>query len=188
MAEEEENQEGGGGEEVKKPLRIAGLSLPLLILALLNILIMLGGMGAVVYFRLLYQPPVITNTQAIKDIEKVEKKKVVSKEDQADLIDRVAVPLPNLIINLRTQQGGKNRYASVNIVLECSNQACSDEINNLKPKLLDSIRMAVAKRSYAELVQSNTKFRMKHEITRLANSLIEGGNVTNTYFSQFIVQ
>lgn len=187
MAEEDDIKAGGGGgaEAEKPPMRIAGLSLPVFILALLNFLVMAGGLGAVVYFRLIYKPPIITEQMAMQEVEK-ENNKV--KEAEAELDTRKTLDLPPLIINLRTERGGKNHYASVKVVIECSNEACFQELTDAKPQLLDSVQSTIAKRSYSELIQGYTKFRIRHEITRLANSITTQGDVTNAYFSQFTVQ
>lgn len=195
MAEKEAKEapaaKGGGdkdeeGEAPAGPKLILGFKLPAFLLIVLNFLTMAGGFGFVYYWKMVYKPPVITEAsskaQIKKDSELEEKKKL-----QADGELRM-VQLPEMNINLRSKVGGRNHYATLTIAMKCNNDACMEEMKNLRVKVEDTIQTIISARSYQELTMSEASFRLKHEITRSVNTLLKKGTITDTFFSDYTVQ
>lgn len=175
-----------GAEAEAGPKLIMGMTVPVLALVALNFLVMSGGVGYIYYIRLVYKPPVITESVTKAEIKKTveaEEKKRLGADGEFRLIS-----LPEMNINLRSRVGGRNHYATVTIGLKCNNDACMQQVKTLRVKLEDAIQTLIASRSYAELTMSEASYRLKHEITKTVNSIIEEGTVTDTFFSDYTIQ
>lgn len=178
MADEKANEEAA---PPAGPKIILGLPLPKFIFVALNVLVMLGGLGFVVWASLLYKKPVITDAQVVKEVTK---KAPTEAIPEGIFIENY----PEMTITLRSQQGGINRYATVEVSMLCGSQSCLDQVKANKAKVEDAIQTALSSRSYAELGSLEVKFRVKHEIAGRVNSFLQNAAVVDVLFTNFIVQ
>ena len=176
---------GGEAEAPAGPKLIMGLPLPLFAFTAVNLLAMIGGIGYIIWVSLIYQKPPITEEYASQDIQKTLEQKVADHEVNAQ---EILVPLSEMTILLKTARGGKSHYITVKAFLSCPSQDCADQAKALKAKADDAIQTAFSARSFTELSQLETKFRIKHEIITKVNSFLKDTAITDLYFEEFIVQ
>ena len=182
MAEE---KKGEGEKEAapEGPKKIMGLPLPQFLFVAVNILTMLGATGYIVQVSLLYKKPPITETQMREEIAKKEEKKAVETGD-----DFKPIGYPEQLITLRSAQGGKIHYASVETSIVCGSEECETQVKSIKSKVEDAIQSVISSRSYTELGSLETKFRIKHEILSKVNAELEDTAAVDVLFSNFTVQ
>jgi len=176
-APESEKEEAPAG-----PKKILGLPLPQFAFLAINILVMLGGLGFIVWASLVYKKPAITEEQAVKEITKKAEKK--PEETPGVFVENY----PEMTITLRSQQGGKTHYATVEVSLVCGSSACFDQVKANKAKIEDAIQTSMSARSYAELGSLEVKFRVKHEIAGRVNGFLKDAAVVDVLFTNFLVQ
>lgn len=163
------------------PKLIMGMPLPLFAFFALNALIMLGGLGFIVQTSLFYKKPPITEHQVVAEIEK----KVAKPEGETAFL---MASYPETTINLRTQQGGKSHYVTLEVSLVCTSERCLEQLKANRAKVEDAIQSAVSARSYTELQSLDVKYRIKHEILGRVNSVLKETAATEVLFTSFLVQ
>lgn len=172
--------------EVKPPRLILGFPLLVAVLLVLNLLVMTGGVGFLGWYKLVRKTPVLTETQAAKEIE-------------AKVAPKTAVAVPHgdgkyletyaeRTINLRSMRGALSHYVTLEIVLECPTEECLRQAKNLRSKVEDTIQSAISRRSYTELSSLEAKFRLKHEMLSKINGFLRDTVATELYFTSFIIQ
>jgi flagellar FliL protein len=165
------------------PKKILGLPLPVFIFAAVNLLVMAGAFAFIAYASLVHKKPAITEVLAQSEITKVEKKKAAAAEQEF-----IPISYPEMTITLRSEQGGKTHYATVEATLVCGSEECEAQVKENKAKVEDSIQTVLSARSYLELSSLDTKFRMKHEILGRVNSYLKETAVIDLLFTGFLVQ
>jgi flagellar basal body-associated protein FliL len=165
------------------PKLIMGIPLPTVIFAVLNLIVMGAGLAFIIQAALLYKKPPITDSQAIKEIQKKEEKETIVLGDGF-----FTESYPEMTITLRGQRGGKNRYATVEVSVVCGSEVCLNQVKGNKAKIEDAIQTAVGSRSYTELSSLETKFRVKHEILSAINGFLEKTAAIDILFTNFVVQ
>jgi len=95
-------------------------------------------------------------------------------------------PMEPFIVNL-IDNGGE-RYLKTAIQLEVSQQDTVAELEQLKPKLRDSILDLLSAKSYNDLMDMGGKQRLRDEIVLRLNSFLTTGKVDRVYFTELVVQ
>jgi flagellar FliL protein len=90
------------------------------------------------------------------------------------------------IVNLADNQG--ERYLKVVMQLEVSDPMVSAQLEQLKPKLRDNVMDLLTAKSYAELMDSGGKQRLRDEIVLRLNSFLTKGGIVKVYFTEFVIQ
>ena len=181
---DEKTPEGEQKESAPEgPKMILGLPLPLFGFAVANVLVMLAGLGFIIQAALLYKKPPITDDQVVREIQKKEEKEQIVIGDGFFTED-----YPEMTITLRGQQGGKNRYATVEVSVVCGSDVCLNQVKGNKAKIEDAIQTVIGNRSYTELGSLDVKFRVKHEILGKVNSFLDKTAATDLLFTNFVVQ
>jgi flagellar protein FliL len=90
------------------------------------------------------------------------------------------------IVNLADNQG--ERYLKVVMQLEISDPMVSAQLDQLKPKLRDNVMDLLTAKSYAELMDSGGKQRLRDEIVLRLNSFLTKGRIVKVYFTEFVIQ
>lgn len=90
------------------------------------------------------------------------------------------------IVNL-TDNGGE-RYLKAVIQLEVSQPATVTELEQLRPKLRDSVLDLLSAKSYQDLMDTAGKQRLREEIITRLNSFLTSGRVDRIYFTDLVVQ
>src|SRR4051812_29818945 len=111
MAEEEKDDEGAAKATGGGAGRLKALLTPQLILIGVNATLTLAAIGAVVYTKLMFQRPAITESDEFKKKQE-ELKKVPEPKD------RPQVKFEQIIVNI-AMTSGKAHYATVAFSVEC---------------------------------------------------------------------
>lgn len=169
-----------------------------LLLALVNTLAVLGALGFLAYTKLLYQRPQITEDQ--------ERQRIA----QSVQIAPAPVATPGLVqfdpvtINIQpapthpaadagssTQISGKLHYATVAFALELSDIARKDELEQVRPILMDRILSLMGKKAFHEITTVQGRYLLRSQILSHANQLGAKDQpplVREVFFTQFVVQ
>jgi len=109
----------------------------------------------------------------------------IDAEEQANEI-KPLYSLDTFIVNL-ADQGGK-RYLRVTMELEIDAIELSEEINQRLPQLRNSILMIVPSKSYQDIGTAEGKAALRDDLMAQMNSFLKTGQITNIYFTEFVVQ
>ncbi len=95
-------------------------------------------------------------------------------------------PMEAFIINIAETNG--ERYLKIVVQLEVSDPDVVTELEQLKPRLRDSILDLLTPKTYKELMDLSGKQRLREEIAGRINNILQRGKVTKVYFTDFVVQ
>jgi flagellar FliL protein len=90
------------------------------------------------------------------------------------------------IVNLIDPRG--KRYLKTKIELELNNETLKEEIDKRLPQLRDSVLTTLSSKSYEDISTLEGKYQLRAEIVALLNQYLKSGQITNLYFTEFIVQ
>lgn len=166
------------------PKMILGLPLPQFLFVVINLLIMLGGLGFIVHASLIYKKPAITDDAVVAEI----KKKEAARLKKLDESGFYTEPYQEMTITLRGEQGGKTHYATLEAALVCGSENCINQLKENRAKVEDAIQTAMGSRSYTELGSLEVKFRVKHEIMTKVNTFLVDTAVTDVLFTSLLIQ
>lgn len=96
------------------------------------------------------------------------------------------LPLDPFIINIAETNG--ERYLKIVIQLEISDPAVGAEIEQLKPRIRDSILDLLTPKTYKELTDLSGKQRLREDVAGRINNILQRGKVTKVYFTDFVIQ
>jgi flagellar FliL protein len=94
--------------------------------------------------------------------------------------------LDKFVVNLITKRG--KRYLRVKISLELDSENVLGELETKKVVLSDAIIDTLTSRTKQELSTSKGKNRLKDELMSRINASLVDGEVTNVFFTEFIIQ
>jgi flagellar basal body-associated protein FliL len=158
-----------------------------LILGILNTVAVLAVLGLLIYTKVLFKRPAIT--------ESTERNKLSQAIDPTAVGDsnkRVSIPLDPITANLDPFQDGtgkkKVHYLSMSISVEIINETEQAAFEQAKPIILDRILGLLAKKKFEELNQVQGRYVFKSQIIDSANEYLGRTVVTEVYFSEFILQ
>lgn len=171
-------------EEVKAeaPPEKKKLPVKLIVIALVGVLV-LGG-AAAGYFLVL--APKMKGGHGKPAVEKVEKKHGEKGEEGEGGGAGQLKALEPFIVNLNDEQG--SRYLKAVMQFEVSNSAVDKEITDKTPQIRDEILMLLSNKSYDDVATVSGKRILKREIIGSVNKFLKSGQVTQIYFSEFVVQ
>ena len=95
-------------------------------------------------------------------------------------------PMDAFVVNIADTNG--ERYLKIVVQLEVSGASVVPELEQLKPRLRDSILDLLTTKSYKELMDSAGKQRLREDIAGRINNILSSGKVTKVYFTDFVVQ
>ena len=95
-------------------------------------------------------------------------------------------PMEAFVINIAETNG--ERYLKIVIQLEVSDSDVVKELEQLKPRLRDSILDLLTSKTYKDLMDLAGKQRLREEIAGRINNILQRGKVTKVYFTDFVVQ
>jgi flagellar FliL protein len=95
-------------------------------------------------------------------------------------------PMDAFIINIAETNG--ERYLKIVMQLEVSGPAVVTELEQLKPRLRDSILDLLTPKTYKELMDLAGKQRLREDIAGRINNILQRGKVTKVYFTDFVIQ
>ena len=95
-------------------------------------------------------------------------------------------PMEAFVVNI-ADVGGE-RYLKLVIQLELSEPGAVAELEQIKPRLRDSILDLLTPKTYKELMDLAGKQRLREDIAGRVNNALSKGKVTKVYFTEFVVQ
>ena len=175
MAEEPEelaeDQEADGGEEDggEKKKRFAGKTLVLFIL--LPVLLLGGGGGAMFMF----DPLGLFSSSSGDDAEVEEQKEVVFYD------------MPDMLVNL-SQQDKRSQYLKIKIAFEMTDPQAQSAIGPMMPRIMDIFQVYLRELRAEDLEGSAGVYRLKEELLRRVNLVINPNRIDRVLFKEMIVQ
>jgi flagellar FliL protein len=156
-----ENEEEGGEKPAKKKLPIK------LIAIVAGALVVLGGGGFGAYTFLSHKEP-----------------------PAAAAVAKPAVffDVPEVLVNLSSQNTDRTQYLKVKVVLELSDPKLKDLIQPVLPRLTDTFQTYLRELRPTDLDGSAGLYRLKEELTRRVNAAIAPNRVNAVLFKEIVVQ
>ena len=172
--------------------------LPVL-MALLNVVGALAVIGSLVYTRILYKRPAITE-ESERDIVAASITKVKHSENGP----KALINIDTFTANIKTGDSptlspgappalGKMHYVSMAFSIEVR-EGTQDEVDSIKAPFKDKLLHNLGKMTVEELTTVQGRYILRTQIVDLINHLINKDNknaepvASNVYFSQFMVQ
>jgi flagellar FliL protein len=152
-------------EQDQQPKPKKGLPIKWILIVVVAVLVVGAGAGAGYYFF----------------IKKDSAKAVVKKPDVITIW-----PMEAFIVNISDVSG--ERYLKLIVQLELSEPEAVAELEQIKPRLRDSILDLLAPKALKELMELSGKQRLREDIAGRVNNMLTRGKVTRVYFTEFVVQ
>lgn len=95
-------------------------------------------------------------------------------------------PMEAFIVNIA--DAGGERYLRLVVQIELSEPGAVAELEQIKPRLRDSILDLLTPKTYKELMDLAGKQRLREDIAGRVNNALTKGKVTRVYFTEFVVQ
>lgn len=152
-------------EQDQQPKAKKGLSMKWIIIIAITLLVVVAGAATGYYF--------FSKTQHKKPPE--QKPAVIT-----------IWPMEAFVVNI-ADVGGE-RYLKLVIQLELSDPAAVAELEQIKPRLRDSILDLLTPKTYKELMDLAGKQRLREDIAGRVNNALTKGKVNRVYFTEFVVQ
>ncbi len=178
----EKKQEGAAAEgkapKAKPPLMV--------ILLGVNLLAALGAIGMLVYTKILYKrPPITESAEREKIARKMEKKKPVGPPG--------SLAFPSVTVNLDpapADSGGQKKihYATIGFTMSTVDQEAQAKLQEVRPLIEDKLLTLVGRRSYQDLISVQGRYLLRSQLRESANQLAKEALVTDVYFTEFVVQ
>jgi flagellar protein FliL len=163
MAQEKEPQ-----EKQKKPInKIFLFGIPLLIL------LIVGG-GAAAYFL-----------GAFAVSESSETELAENKSPQIEPLGPL-LKMEDFVVNIMHKDA--TRFLKMGITLEAKNIESSQRINNRMTQITDAVLLLVGNKQFDQIKDLQGKLQLKADLVAHINSLIGKDEVTDIFFTDFVVQ
>lgn len=160
---------------------------PLVVLLLgVNLLAALGAIGMVVYTKILYKrPPITEGTERTRLAKKHEKKKPVGPPGSL-----VFKPVTVNLDPSPSDSGGQGKihYATIGLTLATVDHEAQAKLEEVRPLIEDRLLTLVGKRAYQDLTSVQGRFLLRSQLRETANQLVKEALVTDVYFTEFVVQ
>ncbi len=162
-----------------------------LILGLVNTLAVLAVLGTMVYTRVIYKRPKITEEQ-----ERVEVAEKVAQP--AAPTSKALIKFDPFSVNIKSAEQApastKLHYVNLGFSIEIRDADQEERAASLKPKFMDHIIKLIGGMTLEDLNTVQGRYILKTKIVGLMNALVNEGQkkaeplATNVYFTEFMVQ
>lgn len=173
-----------------------------LILAIANSLVIVIATGVLVYTRIIFKRPAITEEDERTKLAnlKIKRKTTTTTATivfEAFTANIVSVPAqPKADPNSPQQLQGKMHYATVAFSLEILDERKKDAIENLRPYILDKLLNILGHKTFQEMTNVQGRYVLRNEIIDAINHMTVKAGLTdenmnlisNLHFTQFVVQ
>ncbi|MBL7715052.1 MAG: flagellar basal body-associated FliL family protein [Bdellovibrionales bacterium] len=191
MADEKAPAPGVPGAE-------APSKLPTLI-AIINTVVVVGAMGFVLYTRLLYKRPPITEERERERIATAKASPKAELQSGQIAFDQITVNIEPIPSGIKADPAnpmklqGKLHYATVAFSIEVRDMSQKTQIETVKPIFMDRLLSLMGKKTFMELTTVQGRYLLRTQLLDIANELIpqpEGSLplVSDLHFTQFVVQ
>ena len=154
------------------------MSKKLIIVIIAAVILVLGVIGGGFFFMWKMMTTTLQQNQVTVE-------ETVAEEEQANAI-KPLYSMDTFIVNL-ADQGGK-RYLRVTMELEIDAIEVTEEINQRLPQLRNTILMIVPSKTYEDIGTAQGKSALRDELMTQLNTFLSTGQITNIYFTEFVVQ
>ena len=96
------------------------------------------------------------------------------------------VTLPTILVNLADPLG--KRYLKMTAKLEVQGANSKNMVQDKMPQIKDSMIMLLSSKSYRDLSSMEKKIRLKKQIVKRINQILQKSVVIALYFTQFVIQ
>jgi flagellar basal body-associated protein FliL len=152
------------------------------IVLLVNALATIAAAGAVLYTKVLYEKPKITETQELAKIKAHE-----PAEDEDRGADGPLVHIDAVRVNIASPDGG-NHFAFFALSAECTSEEAQERFESRKDQLMDKLISLFNRKKASELNHVQGRLVMKEEVLREFNTILGEGSVKDVFFPSFMVQ
>jgi flagellar FliL protein len=178
MADEEKNDGGGANEfkDERKKAKEKGPSFYLILILVLNLVIISGVYGIVIYVKFF--------TQKEKLQEDAEFEKIVEKDK-----DEALGPIytfEQFKVNLESP-GGRTMVKAV-IELEFFDEESLTEAEVITSRIRNIVINLLSSKKKSDLISVRGKLFLRDQIMRSINARLKKGGVKYVYFSKFVIQ
>jgi flagellar FliL protein len=94
--------------------------------------------------------------------------------------------MKSFVVNLQDNSG--TRYLKLTIGVELNSLASKKQLENLKPRVRNSMIILLSSKSYTEIGSIQGKYKLRDEIVDRINHILGGEKVETVYFTEFVVQ
>jgi len=156
-----------------------------LLLVLGNTVAIILALGALIYTKVLFERPKITESKERLKIEQL------AKQPQEPSVMLYFDPI---VINIArppkrsSQEKAKAHYAKIGFALEIKSEDDEENIEEIRPLLMDHFIETVGKKSFKEMNNAHGRYLLRAEIQEKTNKLLRGPTVKNVFFTHFLVQ
>ena len=169
MAEEEKSTDEGKKGGGKKKLII-----------IIVLVLLLGGGGVGAYLALGHSKPEGEGEDAGAEEGGGEE----GHEGEQTVLPPAILPLETFIVNLQV----KGSFLKTTIQLEFAEPQLPPTVESDIPKVRDAIIRILSSRSSADILTSEGKEKLREEIKNSVNESLGAEDVTQIYFTEFIIQ
>ncbi len=148
----------------------------------------IAALGTLVYTKVLFKRPPITEPQERARIAKEE----LSIENDADA---GTVEVKDVNVNIAStpyEEGGKKKekthFATLSFVLSIRDTDKQSLFDEVRPVFMDKLIQHLGKKTYPSLTSVQGRYLLRSEIVALANKLAGETIFKDVYFTQFIVE
>ena len=152
------------------------------IVLLVNALATVAAAGAVLYTKVLYEKPKITEPQELAKIKEHE-----PEADENFDEDGPIVHIDAMRVNIASPDGG-NHFAFFALSAECVSEEASQRFEGRKDQLIDKLIALFNRKKASELNHVQGRLIMKEEVLREFNTILGEGSVKEVFFPSFMVQ
>jgi flagellar FliL protein len=170
MDDGKENKEAESGENKR------GISFKLIVVLLLVIAIG-GGGGYFAYMKFL--------SQKNEDTAQEKPAEADTAKDRDDEVGPIYHMDP-YIVNLADSEG--MRYLKATLELELSDDKLRLEVERKLPLLRDAALLLLSSKTFDEISDTGGKMRLREDLEKKLDGLINSGRIRKVYFTEFVVQ
>ncbi len=162
-------KEGAKGKKEKQQAEGVKKKLPIKLMVFALVPLLLGGGGFVAWKKFIKKPP------AEEQEQEVEEEKVPLSY----------LPLQPFVVNLK---GGGRRFLKVSITLALEGAKGAELAQKEVPPIRNAILLLLTNKRFEEVTTLEGKRKLQEEILAKVNDIIEGTQVREVYFTEFIAQ
>jgi flagellar FliL protein len=179
--EKEEKKEQAPADKKKLPMK-------LIIIIVVAVVLVLGGAAAGYFMFAGHKGKTSGQEVSGKETKKEQVKEEGSKKGggEGGGVSGNMKQLDPFIVNLADAEG--QRYLKAVIQLELENASLEGEVQGKLPQIRDEILMILSNKTFDDVSTTAGKRMVKREIASAVNKYLTGGQVTQVYFTEFVVQ
>ncbi|MGD0209565.1 MAG: flagellar basal body-associated FliL family protein [Desulfomonilia bacterium] len=157
----------------------------MIIVIVLAVVLVLGGAAAGYFLFLGPKAKASGKEGAVKEVKHEQTKEKGSGEGEGGA-SGLMKQLDPFIVNLADAQG--QRYLKAVMQVEVDNPSVEGEIQGKLPQIRDEILMILSNKTFDDVSTTSGKHMVKREIASAVNKYLTTGQVTQVYFTEFVVQ